>query len=158
MTNKSSFLFSASDLIHSRRRATWRPWLSRELDGFEYEKLGGLEDPSNAAPYLRGADWFKQWLASDESYSPQPQDKVSIPGPKRMVDDFRAFCVGVAISLFGEVLNFYCCSRTTEKLRKGDEKRTVALRKWCCVNWPEPKKKFTPAACLGQRRYRSFRS
>ena len=52
--------------------ATWPRWLSRELDGFEYEKLGGLEDPPGEAPYLRGAGWFKQWLAGDESYSPQP--------------------------------------------------------------------------------------
>ena len=57
--------------------ATWPPWLRRELDGFEYEKLGGLEDPPGDAPYLRGAEWFKQWLAGDESYSPQPYRHLS---------------------------------------------------------------------------------
>ena len=57
--------------------ATWPPWLSRELDGFEYEKLGGLEDPPGDSPYLRGAGWFQQWLAGDESYSPQPYRHLS---------------------------------------------------------------------------------
>ena len=57
--------------------ATWPAWLSRELDGFEYEKLGGLEDPPGDSPYLRGAEWFQQWLAGDESYSPQPYRHLS---------------------------------------------------------------------------------
>ena len=57
--------------------ATWPPWLKRELDGFEYEKLGGLEDPPGDSPYLRGAGWFQQWLAGDDSYSPQPYRHLS---------------------------------------------------------------------------------
>ena len=58
-------------------RTAWPPWLKRELDGFEYEKLGGLDHPTDVAPYLRGADWFKQWLAGDPSYSPQPYRHLS---------------------------------------------------------------------------------
>ena len=57
--------------------ATWPPWLNREFDGFEYEKLGGFEDPPGNAPYLREAEWFKQWLAGDQSYSPQPYRHLS---------------------------------------------------------------------------------
>ena len=30
----------------------------------------------------------------------EPQDKVSIPGPKRVVDDFRAFCIGHDLTLW----------------------------------------------------------
>ena len=50
---------------------------SIELDGFEYEKLGGLELPSAQVPYLRGADWFREWLARDQTYSPQPYRHLS---------------------------------------------------------------------------------
>ena len=57
--------------------AAWPPWLKHELDGFEYKKLGGLEFPSVTAPSLRGVGWFKQWLAGDDSYSPQPYRHLS---------------------------------------------------------------------------------
>ena len=30
----------------------------------------------------------------------EPQDKVSIPGPKRVVDDFRAFCLSRNLTLW----------------------------------------------------------
>ena len=50
---------------------SWPRWLRRELDGFEYDKLSGITHAGLSA-YLRGADWFKEWLASDETYSPQP--------------------------------------------------------------------------------------
>jgi hypothetical protein len=30
----------------------------------------------------------------------EPQDKVSIPGPKRVVDDFRSFCVARNLTLW----------------------------------------------------------
>ncbi len=59
-------------------QAAWPEWLTYELDGFEYEKLGGLEVPSVTAPYLRSVEWFKQWLAGDESYSPQPYRQLSM--------------------------------------------------------------------------------
>ena len=56
-------------------QAAWPP--SVELDGFEYEKLGGLEFASAEVPYLRGVDWFRQWLARDETYSPHPYRHLS---------------------------------------------------------------------------------
>jgi hypothetical protein len=30
----------------------------------------------------------------------EPQDKVSIPGPKRVIDDFRSYCVARNITLW----------------------------------------------------------
>ena len=30
----------------------------------------------------------------------EPQDKVSIPGPKRVIDDFRAFCIAHELTLW----------------------------------------------------------
>ena len=50
---------------------SWPSGLRRELDGFEYERLSGVTKAGRSA-YLRGADWFKKWLAGDETYSPQP--------------------------------------------------------------------------------------
>ena len=50
---------------------TWPPWLRRELDGFEYDSLSGVTDAGLSA-YLRGAEWFIEWLAGDDTYSPQP--------------------------------------------------------------------------------------
>ena len=58
-------------------KEAWPAWLRRELDGFEYDKLGGLWNSSDTAPYLRGAKWFKEWLGADESYSPQPYRHLS---------------------------------------------------------------------------------
>ena len=55
---------------------SWPRWLRRELDGFEYDKLSGVTDGGLSA-YLRGADWFKEWLAGDETYSPQPYRHLS---------------------------------------------------------------------------------
>ena len=50
---------------------TWPRGLRLELDGFEYDRLSGVTEAGRSA-YLRGADWFKEWLAGDETYSPQP--------------------------------------------------------------------------------------
>ena len=30
----------------------------------------------------------------------EPQDKVSIPGPKRVIDDYRAFCIARELTLW----------------------------------------------------------
>ena len=57
--------------------ASWPAWLKRELDGFEYETLGGSTVESENTAHLRGAAWFKAWLAGDESYSPQPYRYLS---------------------------------------------------------------------------------
>ena len=56
---------------------SWPPWLMREFDGFEYEKLSGRTGRSGSSAYLRGAEWFKEWLAGDKTYSPQPYRHLS---------------------------------------------------------------------------------
>ena len=56
---------------------SWPSWLKREFDGFEYDNLGGHGSGTEAAAYLRGSEWFKAWLASDETYSPQPYRHLS---------------------------------------------------------------------------------
>ena len=50
---------------------SWLDFLSLELDGFEYDRLSGFTDSGESA-YLRGAQWFKDWLERDKTYSPQP--------------------------------------------------------------------------------------
>ena len=55
---------------------SWPVGLNWELDGFEYDKLSGSSE-SGASAYLRGSDWFKEWLAGDETYSPQPYRHLS---------------------------------------------------------------------------------
>ena len=57
--------------------SSWPPWLKREFDGFEYARLTGFKGESERSAYLREADWFKAWLAGDESYSPQPYRHLS---------------------------------------------------------------------------------
>ena len=56
---------------------SWPRWLRREFDGFEYDNLGGHGSDSADAAYLRGSEWFKAWLAGDETYSPQPYRHLS---------------------------------------------------------------------------------
>ncbi len=56
---------------------SWPPWLRRELDGFEYDNLGGHDSESEDTAYLRGTEWFIAWLAGDETYSPQPYRHLS---------------------------------------------------------------------------------
>ena len=53
----------------------WPDCLDRELEGFAYTRLGGLEeqeDQEGDPPYRRGSDWFIRWLEADRSFSPQP--------------------------------------------------------------------------------------
>ena len=56
---------------------SWPRWLGREFDGFEYDNLGGHSSGTEDAAYLRGSEWFKAWLAGDETYSPQPYRHLS---------------------------------------------------------------------------------
>ena len=51
---------------------TWSDDLKREFDGFTYDYLGGFVADTQDMPHKRGSDWFINWLAKDESYSPQP--------------------------------------------------------------------------------------
>ena len=58
----------------------WDRWSVLDLSGFEYDKLSS---PSTSVqlraenPYLRDAEWFKKWLESMETYSPQPYIRIS---------------------------------------------------------------------------------
>ena len=51
---------------------TWPPCLQRELHGFTYERLDGLGTTDDTSHYNREIKWFREWLARDTSYSPQP--------------------------------------------------------------------------------------
>ena len=52
----------------------WPDCLDRELEGFVYTRLGGLEqeDQEGDPQYTRGSGRFIRWLAADRSFSPQP--------------------------------------------------------------------------------------
>ena len=51
---------------------SWPDKLERELEGFNYQRLGGLGTSDNETPYERSSDWFVEWLRKDKTYSPQP--------------------------------------------------------------------------------------
>ena len=51
---------------------TWPDHLKREFEGSIYDRLGGLGASEQDDPYEQGSCWFIEWLAKDESYSPQP--------------------------------------------------------------------------------------
>ena len=53
-------------------QSSWPERLRRELDGFSYDRFGGLQSDSTESAYLRPAGWFVAWLNHDSSYSPQP--------------------------------------------------------------------------------------
>ena len=56
---------------------TWPQTLEWELDGFTYNRLGGLGATESELPFERGADWFIQWLEGDKTFSPQPYDQLA---------------------------------------------------------------------------------
>ena len=43
-----------------------------EMEGFEYQGLGGSPRPGDKSPYNRESAWFINWLAKDRSYSAHP--------------------------------------------------------------------------------------
>ena len=51
---------------------TWSSHLKPEFEGFTYDRLGGFGASAHDGPYERKNSWFIEWLAQDESYSPQP--------------------------------------------------------------------------------------
>ena len=53
-------------------KETWPSCLQREFQGFTYERLGGLQTTDDTNHYSRGIRWFREWLARDTPYSPQP--------------------------------------------------------------------------------------
>ena len=58
----------------------WDRWSVLDLNGFEYDKVSS---PSTSVqsradnPYLRDAQWFKNWLKGMKTYSPQPYSQLS---------------------------------------------------------------------------------
>jgi hypothetical protein len=48
-----------------------------DLDGFTYDRLGGLGVDPEAAVGKRASEWFVNWLARDEPYSPQPYEQLA---------------------------------------------------------------------------------
>ena len=65
-------LTNASIGVLQDSEETWPDYLQRELEGFRYNRLGGLQLGEEEMPYKRGTDWFVKWLGKDTSYSPQP--------------------------------------------------------------------------------------
>jgi hypothetical protein len=48
------------------------------LEGFTYERLGGLEGVGTEADMLdRDVDWYLGWLKRDPGYSPQPYEQLA---------------------------------------------------------------------------------
>lgn len=48
-----------------------------ELEGFTYERLGGLGAEGTADIEKRSSAWFIDWLARDPTYSPQPYEQLA---------------------------------------------------------------------------------
>ena len=57
------------------RRDSWPR--SHELEGFTYKQLGGFGAGEGADIAARKSGWFIDWLARDESYSPQPYEQLA---------------------------------------------------------------------------------
>ena len=72
-------------------RGIWPDHLEREFEGFTYDRLGGFGASEHEKPDERGSSWFIEWLAKDESYSPQPYrhlaDVFRTTGHEDMADD-----------------------------------------------------------------------
>ena len=70
---------------------TWPDHLEREFEGFTYDRLGGFGASEQEKPDERGSSWFIEWLAKDESYSPQPYRHLAgvlrTTGHEDMADD-----------------------------------------------------------------------
>jgi hypothetical protein len=47
------------------------------LDGFTYNWLGGLEGDGASDLTRRDVGWFKEWLAKQQPYSPQPYEQLA---------------------------------------------------------------------------------
>jgi uncharacterized protein YjbI with pentapeptide repeats len=47
------------------------------LDGFTYIRLGGLEGDGASDLNRRDVGWFKEWLAKQQPYSPQPYEQLA---------------------------------------------------------------------------------
>lgn len=56
---------------------TWPERLERELDGFSYNRFGGLQSDASDSGYQRSAKWLIEWIEADASYSPQPYEHLA---------------------------------------------------------------------------------
>ena len=82
--NKGSRRYFTARNAHVRiledTKDAWDRWSVLDLNGFEYDKLSS---PSTSVqtradnPYLRDAQWFKNWLEGMKTYSPQPYSQLS---------------------------------------------------------------------------------
>ena len=72
-------------------KGVWPDHLEREFEGFTYDRLGGFGASEQDDPYKRESSWFIEWLAKDESYSPQPYRHLAgvfrAAGHEDMADD-----------------------------------------------------------------------
>jgi hypothetical protein len=48
-----------------------------ELDGFTYARLGGIAGDNISDLTRRNVEWFKEWLAKQQPYSPQPYEQIA---------------------------------------------------------------------------------
>ncbi|MCH9011835.1 MAG: hypothetical protein IIA68_02080 [Proteobacteria bacterium] len=58
------------------REESWKG-VQLELDGFTYSRLGGFGAEAGRDLASRKAQWFIDWLAKDESFSPQPYQQLA---------------------------------------------------------------------------------
>jgi hypothetical protein len=53
-------------------------WPSRmQIDGFTYDRLGGIGTTAGAEMLSRPVDWYIHWLERDPSYSPEPYQQLA---------------------------------------------------------------------------------
>ena len=57
--------------------SVWPERLERELDGFRYNRFGGLQSNPMDSGYHRPVDWLIRWIEADESYTPQPYEHLA---------------------------------------------------------------------------------
>lgn len=50
---------------------------SLEMEGFSYGRLGGFGSEGRAAMGTRPSAWFESWLERDETYAPQPYERLA---------------------------------------------------------------------------------
>ncbi len=72
LTLQNTKVSALQDTINS-----WPPELQLEMEGFTYDRLGGLQAGGKEMPHQRGSEWYVDWLALDQSYSPQPYKQLA---------------------------------------------------------------------------------
>jgi hypothetical protein len=59
------------------RRDSWPPKGYLELEGFRYDRLGGLGAGGGSETSSREPEWYVDWLARDVSFAPQPYQQLA---------------------------------------------------------------------------------